>query len=224
MPARPNSGTQANTGPSPSEIASAIEEDIIFGLLYPRERLVEDDLMERFGAKRHAVRSALLDLESRGAVQRKTNVGAFVRAYTSKEVRDLYAVRELLETNCARTMPTPIDAQRLQELIAVQLLHDQAVDSGDLRGAVRANMTFHQSLFSLNDNAVLVEAIQRYAQMTYAIRSVTVSSPDYLQRSREDHWAMIDALRAGDLEALASRCAQHLAPSRDAYLQRVENT
>ena len=35
---------------------SALEFDILFGRLKPRERLIEDVLMQRFGAKRHAVR------------------------------------------------------------------------------------------------------------------------------------------------------------------------
>ena len=40
-------------------IVEQLEEDIVLGFLYPRERLVEDSLIERFRAKRYAVREAL---------------------------------------------------------------------------------------------------------------------------------------------------------------------
>lgn len=198
-----------------------LEEEIVLGLRFPRERLVEDELMRAFSAKRHVVRSALQELESRGLVERKPNVGAFVKAYTAKEVRDLYAVRELLEVHCARLIPVPVDGERLEELVEIQRRHDAGVDAGQLRDVTKANTAFHRTLFGLSDNTVLVEAIQRHAQMAHAIRSVTVTSPEYLSRSRNEHWAMIDALRSGDSETLADLCREHLLPSRDAYLTRL---
>ncbi|APU12820.1 MULTISPECIES: GntR family transcriptional regulator [Actinoalloteichus] len=203
------------------DLADLMEEEIVLGLRYPRERLVEDELMSRFAAKRHAVRQALHDLENRGLVERRPHVGAFVRAYTAKDVRDLYDVRELLEVHCARLIALPADPARIAELIDVQRRHDTAVEHGDLRAVVKANMTFHQLLFALSDNAVLVEAIRRHAQIAHAIRSVTVTEPDFLQRSRTEHWTMIRALQDQDSDLLAEMCRAHLLPSRDAYLRRV---
>src|SRR5438046_10760477 len=42
-----------------AEIIRRLEEDIIFGRFAPRPRLVEDTLMQRYGASRHFVRQAL---------------------------------------------------------------------------------------------------------------------------------------------------------------------
>ncbi|MFD0428004.1 GntR family transcriptional regulator [Streptomyces zhihengii] len=97
---------------SSGEVTDLLEEEIVLGLRYPRERLVEDELMERYAAKRHVVRSALKELETRGLAVRRPNVGAFVRAYTAKEVHDIYAVRELLEVHCARTIGLPAPRAR----------------------------------------------------------------------------------------------------------------
>ena len=36
-----------------------LEEEIVLGVLHPRERLVEDELMARFSTKRHVVRQAV---------------------------------------------------------------------------------------------------------------------------------------------------------------------
>ncbi len=204
------------------DVADLLEEEIVLGLRFPRERLVEDELMERFAAKRHVVRRALQSLEHRGLVERRRNVGAFVRMYTAKEVRDIYAVRELLETHCARGIALPVPAERLDELIAIQRRHDAAVDTEDLRGIVHTNTAFHRALFALSDNAALVAAILRHAQMTHAIRSVNATSPAFQDRSRREHWAMIGALRDEETEALAETCRVHLLPSRDAYLRRVD--
>lgn len=57
------------------EPAEKIREAIIFGGLRPRERLVEDDLIEHRGATRHIVRSAMVVLEQMGLVTRRPNRG-----------------------------------------------------------------------------------------------------------------------------------------------------
>lgn len=200
------------------DVVATLEEEIVLGLIYPRERLVEDALMSRFALKRHAVRQVLLRLESIGLVKRGRNIGAIVKSYTIKEVEDLYAVRELLETHCARLVPLPADEEQLSELEDVQHQHDAAIRDNDLRSVFRLNITFHQSLFSLANNAALVEAIRYYAQCTHPIRSVSFTQPDLLEKARSEHWQILAALRAADRERLVGLCREHLTPSRDTYI------
>ncbi|HIY39847.1 MAG TPA: GntR family transcriptional regulator [Candidatus Nocardiopsis merdipullorum] len=216
--------TPVGPRPTGTRLADLLEEEIVIGLRFPRERLVEDELMARFEAKRHAVRQALQLLEARGLVERRRNAGAFVRSYTAKEVRDLYVLRDLLEVSCAELITFPVDPRRLESLTEAQKRHDASVEANDLRAVVTTNMAFHRELFALSDNEVLVEAINRYARMAHSIRSVTVTSPESLHRSQEEHWRMLEALRAGDSELLARTCRAHLVPSRDAYLERVALT
>lgn len=195
-----------------------LEEEIVLGFLHPRERLVEDDLLERFGLKRHVVRQVLVELERMGLVERKRNIGALVKAYTAKEVEDLYAVRELLECQCVRLIRFPVPQSALDALITTQKLHDEMVQSGNLRGAFRANMRFHELLFGLSDNPVLVAAIQDHAQRAHSVRSSSLVVTDQLERARREHWSIIEALRDQDVENLVQICGNHLKPSRDNYI------
>ncbi|MBR8743939.1 GntR family transcriptional regulator [Nocardiopsis sp. MG754419] len=206
---------------SAATLADLLEEEIVIGARFPRERLVEDELMARFDAKRHAVRQTLQVLEARGLVERRRNAGAFVRSFSAKEVTDLYVLREVLEVSCARLIALPVPAERLERLAAVQARHEEAVEAGDVRAVVFSNAAFHRELFALADNEVLLEAINKHARMAHAIRSVTVTSPESLRRSRNEHRLMLDALRDQDTELLAATCRDHLLPSRDAYLRRV---
>ena len=202
------------------QVVEALEEDIVFGYLHPRERLVEDDLRARFNLKRHVVRQVLQELEQMGLIERKKNIGALVKSYTIKEVIDLYTVRDILETNCARQIPLPVAAEKLEELIAIQKLHDAAVADSNLHSAFRANIAFHKALFALSDNAPLTEMIEVAAQRAHTIRSLSMIFPHFLEKARLDHWGMIEALREGDQERLVALCRDHLLPSRDAYLEQ----
>lgn len=53
------------------QVTALVEEDIVFGKLHPRERLVEEELMARFSIKRHVARDLLMNLERMGLVERR---------------------------------------------------------------------------------------------------------------------------------------------------------
>lgn len=200
-------------------LASELESQIVTGGRFPGERLVEDVLMEEFGAKRYAVRQALQHLQQQGLVDRRPNAGAFVRSYTQQEVRDLYDLRELLESACAEMISMPVAAEDLEELRKAQRRHDEAVMREDLRETVMTNIAFHQRLFSLSPNAALVDAVNYYGGVSYAMRSVGFMSQESVQRSRDEHWQMIDAIEHSNTARLVQLCLAHLRPSREAYLE-----
>jgi DNA-binding GntR family transcriptional regulator len=196
----------------------ALEEDIVLGRLHPRERLIEDDLIRRFRFKRHAAREALAELSRLGLVDRRKNVGCEVRAFSAQEVRELYQMRELLESEGARLLPCPLPSSDLAKLIAIQNDHDASVSRGDTRAVFRGNQLFHQTLFGFCGNAVLQKAINEYARQTHPIRFGPLVDAGSRERTRREHWAIIEALRAGRQDDLVRLCREHLAPSRDAYL------
>ena len=218
----PDTALKAQTADRVRSIAAALEEEIVLGWLLPRERLVEEDLAERLGVKRHVVREALAELERVGLVERIPNRGAVVRLLDPAEVRQIYSVREALETLAAEQIPLPVAPEVLAPLRALQQLHAEAVAVGDARGAFRANMRFHETLFRACGNPHLVELIQGLAQKVHGARSITAASPEHLALARDEHAAMVEALAAGDRPRLVALCRQHLGPSRDAYIAAVE--
>lgn len=199
-----------------------LEEEIVLGVLHPRERLVEDELMARFSYKRHVVRQGLAEMEKQGLVQRKKNSGAQVRALSPREVVEIYALREILETASVSLIRLPTPRAQLAPLIAIQKLHAAAVRANDLRAVFRANLAFHAALHALSGNETLIEAIAEFARRTYPVRLSTLVSPEHLERARQDHEDIIKALRVGDQHRLVELCASHLQPSRDTYLNNLK--
>src|ERR1700693_2235558 len=92
---------------SNADIVRDLGEDIVFGVFHPKERLTEEDLMARFGLKRHVVREVLTQLDSMGLVLRVPNRGAYVRELTPEGVIEIYEVREILEVAAALRTPLP---------------------------------------------------------------------------------------------------------------------
>ncbi len=203
-------------------IATGLEEDIVLGRRHPRERLIEQDLCDRFNTHRGDVRLALFELEKKGIVQRIPNRGAIVRDLTPKEVMEIYAVREELEVMAVRILPFPVAAARLAELEKIQARHATAIDDDDMLTVFYANLDFHRTLFELCGNACLIETIKTLEQKIYGIRFYANAFPEALEQARRDHVNMIEALRGSRRDELIKLTRQHLRPSPLAYIRAYE--
>ncbi len=198
-------------------LSDRFEEDILFGRLRPRERLVEDDLMQRTRATRHAVRQALAELESRQLVVRVPNKGAQVRDFSRAEIAEVCQMRDWLHELAARHLQLPADPVWVGELQALQSSHAEAVERADPIGIHRTNNAFHNALFAGCGNRYLAQTIYDYAQMSLAYRCHLMTRMDMAGQARDEHQQMVGAIRANDGERLAQLCVQHTGAARRVY-------
>ncbi|PVE21217.1 GntR family transcriptional regulator [Microvirga sp. KLBC 81] len=205
-----------------SHVVNSLEEDIVLGRLHQRERLIEEDLMGRFGAKRHVIRQALVELERMGIVERIPNRGSSVRAYSAEIVLQLYDVRSVLETHAAKLIPLPLPKADLDRLKSIQHVHDKAVADVDFRMVFRSNIEFHRTLFGLCSNPFLAKSIEEYEHRTHGIRFYALADPGEHKRARDEHHQMIKALEEGDRERLVELCRRHLLPAKSIYIQAAK--
>lgn len=206
-----------------AEVLRRLEDDIIFGLLAPGARLVEDVLMARYGASRHYIRQALVQLERTGVVRREKNVGATVCSYSAEEVRQIYEVREMLTRQAALAIPLPAPPDFIARLKALQADYCRHADAGNLRGIHEANDQFHLALFSGCGNPYLVRTLQDYMGLTLPMRAKNLADGEGLKLSRSQHDIMIELLQGTDRWALAQLCVDHMQYSKADYLERTAN-
>ncbi|MHB2209050.1 GntR family transcriptional regulator [Methylobacterium sp. CM6257] len=202
-------------------IVALLEEDIIFGRLAPGARLTEDALMARFGASRHFIRQALVEMERRGVVRRERNVGATVRSYSAEEVRQIYEVREMLTRQAMLMIALPAEPGLIARLEALQGAYRNTVEKRDLRGIHEANDAFHIALFDACGNPYLVRTLIDYMGLTLPMRAKNLADADGLRLSIDQHGIMIDLLRGRDRWALAQLGVDHMQASKADYLARI---
>ena len=201
-------------------IVRTLEVDIVLGRLYPRERLIEEQLAARFNSSRHVVRQALLELELAGLVVRETNKGVMVNEYSADEVNQLYQMREIVERQAALMIPLPTPKAAWQRLNAICNTHSAAVEKSDIIKVVAANKEFHQVLYRLCNNFFLADVIDEMAQKANLVRFTSATDPALLERARDEHYQILGALKDEDSHALAQLCIDHLQPSRLMYLEK----
>ena len=81
----------------PDSVTDLLRTGILTGHFAPGERLIELQLSEHFDEGRAAIRSALVELEKEGLVQREANRGATVRRISLGEAIQITEARAALE-------------------------------------------------------------------------------------------------------------------------------
>jgi DNA-binding GntR family transcriptional regulator len=204
------------------EIAHALQEDIIFRRLPPGTRLVEDQLMARFGASRHFTRQALAELERLGIAVREKNKGVSVRVLTPLEVRQIYEVRELLQRHAVLRIALPASLGLIVQLEALHAEYLRHLEQSDFGAVHECNDAFHIAMLAACGNPYLVESIKHYMRLSLPVRSIKTVDVEHARRSAHDHHMMIQALRGTDGWALAQLCVDHLQGAKNDYLRDFE--
>ena len=203
----------------PADLAKLLGDDIIFGRLAPGTRLVEDNLIARFGVTRHFVRQAFLELERTGIVVREKNKGVAVRSLAPREVAQIYEVRELLQRHAALRIPLPAPPAVIEALERLHADYGRHLRTRNFHGVHEANDAFHLALFAACGNPCLVESIKHYMWLSLPVRSKKTADYEYAAASERDHQLIIQLLKGTDSWALAQRCVDHLQAAKTAYLE-----
>lgn len=206
----------------PDNLIDDLENDVIFGVYAPGARIVEDRVMERYGAKRHVVRNAFAALEARGLLIRRPNRGVEVVEFTPDEVDALYDVRSILETGAAERTPLPCSAELTDNLEDIARRHEKATQEKDFRAVFRLNQEFHEVQYSACGNPRLAELISNHARAAQPIRVVKYDDAEHMKTIVAQHFAIIEAMRGTSTDALVKAVQAHLPASAEAYRSLYE--
>jgi DNA-binding GntR family transcriptional regulator len=194
-----------------SSVADRLRNDILKRVYPPGERLIELQLSERYDVGRAAIRSALVELEAEGLVQRETNRGATVRRVTVAEAVEISEARAALEGLVARRAAeraTEADRRELQALIAQM---EAAVEADDRAGYSKLNRTLHASLPRIARHRVAADLIDNLRNRAVHHQFQLAVMPGRAAESLGQHRAIVDAVVAGDGRAAARAMQDHIA-------------
>jgi DNA-binding GntR family transcriptional regulator len=200
-----------------AQLISRIEADIIFGRLRPRERLVEEEICERFSVSRYVLREALKELEPMGLIVRRPNRGAVVRDFSLRQADQIYDVRTILQAEAARRIPVLDDSDLIGSLEKIHVEYCRAHEVSDLDSIYYLNVQFHRRIWEACDNDYLVSMINKLWIETIAVRSSGLGDRSLLTRAKADHGDMIEAMRRNDRDRFVALCVDHIRPSLEAF-------
>lgn len=165
------------------------------GRLNPGDRLRETDLADRLGVSRTPVREAIRQLEADGIVTHLPRQGATIRRLDYAEVMELYEMRAVLEGTAARLAARAASDIEIEELLD---MNHQMATLGNASEAFIVNRQFHAALLDAAKNRFLSRSIHTLQKALMILGPTTLTEPDRAQKAVEEHFSVLDAIKARD--------------------------
>lgn len=198
-----------------------LREAISSGQLAPGTRLVETELSEALSVSRGTLREALRHLVQEGLVVTGERGRLLVRALTTSEVRDIFAVRRSLETLAVETLCEWQERGELVRTLRESL--DRLSDTGqDLAELIEADLAFHRQLCELTGNETLVNSWQHISGLTRATISRSGRELALRNTDWQRHLPIVDAIEAGDVERAREVIRTHMHETTERIVEILE--
>ena len=196
---------------------------ILSGEYTPGERLVEAQLIERFGVSRFNIRLALQDLSGEGLVEIHRNRGARVRKISLAETIEITQVRMVLEGLVAAQAAGRVTGAEASELDEIGLLMRRAVDAGEFRRYSDLNQRLHELVRQIAGHATADRLIGTLRAQLARHQFMLSLLPGRPQTSLAQHERIITAIRERDPAGAEAAMREHIASVIETLRSLEEN-
>lgn len=203
-------------------IAKRVRDAILNGRLEPGQRIKEGQIAQELGVSRTPVREALMLLKSEGLVEVLPNRGARVRAYEADDLYEIYELRSVLESFAARKAAENISERDIEALKASCAKFNRLCKEGDVRGLIKENLFFHETIMNAAGNSRLTELIRGVVELPLVYKIYHWSSPEERLASGEEHLEVAKALEVRDPELAEKLMRKHLVRRTEFLLRQLK--
>lgn len=199
-------------------LAASLRERVLSGDLLPGRALPEAELAAQYGVARPTIRAAIQQLTLTGLLVREANRSAYVPSLTPEHVRDLFAVRTLIETEAIRTVAD----KRLPISDAEQAVARLGLFPADAKWSdvVAADLEFHRAIVAATRSSRL---LRLFSLLEDEIRlSIAQLRPAYESHRAlyEEHRELLSVIQSGDGDKAARLLTQHLEEASNDLSQK----
>ncbi|NSX02288.1 FadR/GntR family transcriptional regulator [Cupriavidus gilardii] len=183
-------------------------------------------LAQQFGVSRTVIREAISRLKNEGVVEPRQGSGVFVKehgairplridyaeAVEASSMPHLLAVRRAIEAEVAAEAARRCTDRDIAEIDAALANIDEAAAAG--RDGVAEDVAFHRKIAAVTGNPYFIKTLNFLNQYLEAGVAVTrrneATRDDFSRQVREEHAAIVDAIRARDPMAARNAALTHL--------------
>lgn len=219
VPLEPETRTLAD------RVCRQIVTAIVKGEIPPGHKISEPELARTYGISRGPLREAIRRLEGWRLVERKAHVGARVVQLSTRELIEIYRVREALEGMACRLAAQNMTDEEIASLKQLLDEHEASVDQREGRSYFQkeGDLDFHYRIVQGSKNAKLLELLgddlYHLVRMYRYQFSVSSSRP---KRALKEHRQIVDAIESRDEELAEMLMRRHISAARRNIEARLE--
>lgn len=198
-------------------IADELRRQINTGELASGSKVAQGVLAQRFETSITPVREAFGLLEAEGMLVSEPHQGVRVATADISQVQTVYLIRQLVEPYVVQRAVWNMSPRDLHVVTSLHEKMAELVDTADADAFNKLNLAFHFAFFErCGDDGLRAEITNLWKRYPWdLLRVLEIRSA----QSHEEHAAILDAARCGDLEAVATAARNHI---RTGYLTLAE--
>lgn len=127
-----------------------------------------------------------------------------------------------METLATRLAAQNIKAYDIKVLTTMAKCVQQSYEQLDFETMISSNADFHEYIFKLSRNKMLVQMINQLQARCHILRHTSWSSEQIVRSILEEHRLFITALEKQDLRLLEELAERHICHPRDFYLLQLK--
>jgi DNA-binding GntR family transcriptional regulator len=189
------------------DVAELMRQRIYSRALAPGEWIDELRTAEELGISRTPLREALKVLASEGLVTMKVRRGAYVTEVSTQDLRQVYELLSLLESDAAAVVACSVDAVGKSQLKALHQTLIKAANNTDKFFEV--NEQFHMRVLELANNRWRIQVVNDLRKVMKVNRQTSLLKSGRVQASLQEHQAVVDAICSNDAAAAGAAMRAH---------------
>ena len=190
------------------------------------EQIPIDRVAAELGVSRTPVLDAIKRLSVEGLIGIRPRRGCFVLGLTVVDIREIFGLREALETYAADRVIAERRHLELAEELEALSRQMAAFTEGDIYtdydAFIERDRAFHMALVRSAGNSRMTESYQRLNVHLHIMRAHYVRVIQRASDVHSDHAAILSAIRDGDATAARAAASAHLIIVRDRMLAEIE--
>jgi DNA-binding GntR family transcriptional regulator len=197
-------------GTMPDEVAHALREAILDGLLPPGTWMREAEVARELKVSRTPIRDAFRILAAEALITITANQGAMVSAMTTDDVIELYAMRSTLEGMAARLAARRAARQCAEQF--AELIPEMRAAATQRRHAdlARLNFRFHVIVLTAAGNRYLERLLGQLQNAARRFPDPTLGLPGRTDASVEEHVELAATISAGNADGAERLAVEHM--------------
>lgn len=204
-------------------VFNTLRQAILRGEMEPGERLMEIQLAQKLGVSRTPIREAIRKLELEGLVVMIPRKGAEVAHITEKDMRDVLEVRCTLEELAITLACKNVKQEDIDALKTANRVFEAAIVSKDVVNIVDADVSFHDIIYSITNNARLIQIINKLREQMYRYRLEYVKDARTHSILISEHNDIIQQLSQKNAEQAKIVMRQHIHNQEKGIVRLLNN-
>ncbi|WP_298810015.1 GntR family transcriptional regulator [uncultured Psychrobacter sp.] len=182
---------------------------IMIGQLEPGKRLVERTICEQLGVSRTVVRECIRHLESEHLVTFSAG-GSSVAVLESDEIRQIYHLRTMLESEAVRYCAEQVTSELVDKLQNHLVQIRENLHAGDVVEALAHSYSFYEHLFVTAGMTVAWELTERLNGRIGRLRFMTLSTQERAAKGPNNLQDIVNSIAKGDSKSAIEACRKHI--------------